>query len=233
MPLTPHEPKRTYQYIADKIRDLIHSGEFALSDRLPPERELGKQLQVSRNVVREALMALEVSGYVETRHGVGTIVVCTNPGSGAARGIEAGISPSDIMAVRRSIDPEVAAIAAGAATEEDVGALREAVEGIMRDDAFPETEEVDWSRIFHMRLAEATHNPVWVLVTQDVWNLMRSPLMESIRIRTRIYLNRRRRQKFRREVVACIARRDSIGARRAMEKHVDAVTAFLFEKPFA
>ena len=59
------------------------------------------------------------------------------------------------------------------------------------------------------------------------------PLMESIRIRTRIYLNRRRRQKFRREVVACIARRDSIGARRAMEKHVDAVTAFLFEKPFA
>jgi GntR family uxuAB operon transcriptional repressor len=136
------------------------------------------------------------------------------------------------MAVRRSIEPEVAAIAAGAATGEDVDALKEALDGIMRDDAFPANEEVDWSRIFQMRLAEATHNPVWVVLTRDIWNLMRSPLMESIRIRTRIYLNRRRRQKFRREVVACIARRDAIGARRAMEKHVDAVTAFLFEKPF-
>jgi DNA-binding FadR family transcriptional regulator len=232
MPLTPHEPKRTYQYIADKIRDLICSGEFALSDRLPPERDLGKQLQVSRNVVREALLALEVSGYVETRHGVGTIVVAKSAKSNAGKGIEAGISPSDIMAVRRSIEPEVAAIAAGAATDEDVDALKEAVEGIMRDDAFPATEEADWSKIFHMRLAEATHNPVWVVVTQNIWYLMRSPLMENIRIRTKIYLNRRRRQKFRREVVACIARRDSIGARRAMEKHIDAVTAFLFEKPF-
>jgi DNA-binding FadR family transcriptional regulator len=232
MPLTPHEPKRTYQYIADKIRDLICSGEFALSDRLPPERDLGKQLQVSRNVVREALLALEVSGYVETRHGVGTIVVAKSAKSNAGKGIEAGISPSDIMAVRRSIEPEVAAIAAGAATDEDVDALKEAVEGIMRDDAFPATEEADWSRIFHMRLAEATHNPVWVVVTQNIWYLMRSPLMENIRIRTKIYLNRRRRQKFRREVVTCIARRDSMGARRAMEKHIDAVTAFLFEKPF-
>jgi GntR family uxuAB operon transcriptional repressor len=232
MPLTPHEPKRTYQYIADKIRDLICSGEFALSDRLPPERVLGKQLQVSRNVVREALMALEASGYVETRHGVGTIVVGTKARSNAGNGIEAGISPSDIMAVRRSIEPEVAAIAAGAASEEDIDALNEAVEGIMRDDAFPATEAADWSRIFHMRLAAATHNPVWVVVTEDIWKLMRSPLMESIRIRTRIYFNRRRRQKFRREVVTCIARRDSIGARRAMEKHIDAVTAFLFEKPF-
>jgi DNA-binding FadR family transcriptional regulator len=193
---------------------------------------LGKQLQVSRNVVREALMALEASGYVETRHGVGTIVVSTSVKSSAGTGIEAGISPSDVMAVRRSIEPEVAAIAAGAATDEDVDALKEAVAAIMRDDAFPATEEADWSKIFHLRLAEATHNPVWVVVTQDIWNLMRSPLMESIRIRTKIYLNRRRRQKFRREVVACIARRDSIGARRAMEKHVDAVTAFLFEKPF-
>lgn len=232
MPLTPHEPKRTYQYIADKIRESICSGEFALSDRLPPERVLGKQLQVSRNVVREALMALEASGYVETRHGVGTIVVSTSVKSSAGKGIEAGISPSDVMAVRRSIEPEVAAIAAGAATDEDVDGLKDAVAAIMRDDAFPATEEADWSKIFHLRLAEATHNPVWVVVTQDIWNLMRSPLMESIRIRTKIYLNRRRRQKFRREVVACIARRDSIGARRAMEKHVDAVTAFLFEKPF-
>ncbi len=229
MPLTPHEPRRTYQHIADKIRAMIRSGEFPLTACLPGERELAKQLQVSRNVVREAILALEVAGFVATRHGVGTIVVTADPQ--AQISIEAGISPSHTMAVRRCIDPEVAAIAALSATADDIRRLKEAVAAIMQDDIFPVDEDKDWSRTFHLLLAEATQNPAWVLLTENIWTLMRSPLMESIRVRTRINLNRRRRQKFRRDVVNCIERRDPDGARRAMEKHIEAVTTFLFEKP--
>jgi DNA-binding FadR family transcriptional regulator len=231
MPLTPYESKRTYQYVADQIVQLIRSGEFGLSERLPPERDLGKQLQVSRNVVREALLALEFAGYIETRHGVGTLVVATRPKPKASKTLDAEVSPSDVMAVRRSVEPDVAAAAALAASRDDVRKLKEALAGIMQDDAFPENEADDWTRLFHLRLAEATHNPVWVHVIENVWHLMRSPLMRDMRVRTKIYLNRRRRQKFRRDVVTCIARRDATGAHEAMERHIDAVTAFLFEKP--
>jgi DNA-binding FadR family transcriptional regulator len=233
MPLTPHEPKRTYQFIADKIRTLIQSSEFAVGERLPPERDLGKQLQVSRNVVREAVLALEVAGYIETRHGVGNVVVSADPRPSARTELLAGVSPSDILSVRRAIEPQVAAVAAAAATQEDIVRLKEAVKAIMQDDAFPPTEAADWSRTFHLRLAEATHNPAWVVVTDELWRLMRSPLMESIRVRSKIYLNRRRRQRFRRDVIECIERRDAVGARQAMERHIDAVYAFLFDKPVA
>ncbi|MFO1414268.1 MAG: FadR/GntR family transcriptional regulator [Burkholderiales bacterium] len=231
MPLTPHEPKRTYQFIADKLRTMIQSGEYALGARLPPERDLGRQLQVSRNVVREAILALEVAGYVETRHGVGTVVVAAEPRTAARAEVLAGASPSDILSVRRAIEPQVAAVAAASATPEDIARLEDAVKGIMQDDAFPPTEAADWSRTFQMRLAEATHNPAWVVVTDELWRLMRSPLMEGIRVRSKIYLNRRRRQRFRRDVIECIGRRDAVGAREAMERHIDAVYAFLFDKP--
>jgi len=233
MPLKPFEPKRTYQHVAEKISEMIRSGEFSMSERLPPERDLGKALQVSRNVVREALLSLEIAGYVAIRHGVGTIVVSTNPSTNFARlpnGVEAGISPSDIMAARRSIEGEIAALAAQTATEDEIESLKDAVKEIVKDDAFP-TPDADWSRIFHQRLAASTHNPVWSLVNDHIWQLMRSPLMESIRIRTKIYHNRRRRQKHRKLVISCIENRDSTGARKAMEDHIDTVMTFLFEKP--
>ena len=45
---------------------------------LPPERELAKQLEVSRPTVREAMIALEISGMVEVRVGSGIYVLDTS-----------------------------------------------------------------------------------------------------------------------------------------------------------
>ena len=62
MPFQSIEPRRLYRQIADQIRELIRAGEFVAGARLPPERDLAKQLGVSRPSVREALIALEVEG---------------------------------------------------------------------------------------------------------------------------------------------------------------------------
>jgi DNA-binding FadR family transcriptional regulator len=67
MPFQSIEPRRLYRQIADQIRGLIKSGEFPAGSRLPPERDLARQLGVSRPSVREALIALEVEGMVEVR----------------------------------------------------------------------------------------------------------------------------------------------------------------------
>jgi len=69
MPFQSIEPRRLYRQIADQIRTLVKSGEYPPGSRLPPERDLAKQLGVSRPSVREALIALEVEGYVEVRVG--------------------------------------------------------------------------------------------------------------------------------------------------------------------
>src|SRR5439155_15126601 len=74
MPFHSIEPRRLYRQIADQIRGLIKSGEFPAGSRLPPERDLARQLGVSRPSVREALIALEVEGMVEVRIGSGIYV---------------------------------------------------------------------------------------------------------------------------------------------------------------
>lgn len=66
---------RMYRKVADQIIQRIQQGYFAPGTRLPPERELSEQLKVSRASVREALIALELEGYVEVRGGVGVLVL--------------------------------------------------------------------------------------------------------------------------------------------------------------
>src|SRR5215207_7527964 len=75
MPLQTVEPQRLYRQIAEQLRSLIGAGEFQPGSRLPAERDLAKQLGVSRPSVREALIALEVEGWVEVRTGSGVYVL--------------------------------------------------------------------------------------------------------------------------------------------------------------
>src|SRR4029453_6235463 len=74
MPLQAVESSRLYRQIAEQLRGLIAGGEFTAGSRLPAERDLAKQLGVSRPSVREALIALEVEGWVEVRIGSGIYV---------------------------------------------------------------------------------------------------------------------------------------------------------------
>ena len=69
MPLEAIVTRRLYQQVADRLRELVESGEYKVGDRLPPERELAEMLDVSRPTVREALIALEVEGRVRIRVG--------------------------------------------------------------------------------------------------------------------------------------------------------------------
>ncbi|WP_068297789.1 FadR/GntR family transcriptional regulator [Pararhodobacter sp. CCB-MM2] len=65
----PVRSDRTFEIVVQRIRDKLAAGELRPGDKLPAERELAKQLDVSRNVVREALRALENAGMLKTRKG--------------------------------------------------------------------------------------------------------------------------------------------------------------------
>lgn len=232
MPLKALPQKRIYQQVAEQLADLIQSGEFAVDERLPPERDLAKTLMVSRNVVREALLALEIAGYVDIRVGVGTFVVSNSASRARADSLtsfDAGASPSDILAARKAVEGEVAALAATEATEEELAALEETFEGIKRHGGAPSGRQ-DLPREFHERLAEATHNPVLVMIVQQLWDMTRGELFENIRHHTRMQENHRRRQLYRRKLLSCINARDPKGARAAMHAHIDEVAACIFDE---
>ena len=72
--LEPVKKTRLYENIVKQLIDLINNGSLKPGDQLPPERELCLQLNVSRTAIREALRALEVMGFIDSRVGGGTFI---------------------------------------------------------------------------------------------------------------------------------------------------------------
>ena len=67
--------QRLYQVVARQIAKLIEQNAADKSWRMPSERELAEELSVSRPVVREAVIALEMRGIVEVRGRAGIMVL--------------------------------------------------------------------------------------------------------------------------------------------------------------
>jgi DNA-binding FadR family transcriptional regulator len=134
MPIQAVDNRRLYRQIADQIAALIEKGEYGAGQRLPPERDLAKQLGVSRPSVREALIALEVEGYVEVRVGSGVYVL--GPRSAEApTTLPADSGPFELIKARWLIEAECAALAAKAATRAQVRAMEEALDQMDADRA--------------------------------------------------------------------------------------------------
>lgn len=71
----PSLPEKIYIKILELIKDEI----FEIGERLPSEKQLAKDLKVSRTVLREALYQLEIDGYIVRKHGVGTFITSNTP----------------------------------------------------------------------------------------------------------------------------------------------------------
>ena len=72
MTLTTSHRAPLVEEITAKLRELIHSGEWPLQQRIPAEPELMAALGISRGTLREAIKALAHSGMLEVRRGDGT-----------------------------------------------------------------------------------------------------------------------------------------------------------------
>src|SRR5947207_4255369 len=167
MPLIAVESRRLYRQIADQIAALIDGGEYKPRERLPPERDLARQLGVSRPSVREALIALEVEGMVEVRIGSG-IYVLRGTGTPAANGPDAAAGPFELLRARYVIESECAALAAKSAKKAHLQAIEEALAEMDRD-LSDGHQPLPADRLFHLRIAEATGNGALVAVVKMLW----------------------------------------------------------------
>ncbi len=162
------------QEVADRLVDVI-AAEPAPEIALPAERALGEQLGVSRNVLREALAALDQMGLVETR---GKTRVGLTPRArvhqltrrspeGAAR--ELMLDPVE---VRRMIEPETAALAAGRATPEAIADIERWLV-LMERGAADGTSVVDDDSGFHVAIARATGNGMLIDLVSTLADALR------------------------------------------------------------
>jgi DNA-binding FadR family transcriptional regulator len=219
MPFHSIEPRRLYRQIADQIRALIGSGEFAAGSRLPPERDLARQFGVSRPSVREALIALEVEGLVDVRIGSGIYVRA--PVNGAGRHApEALAGPFELLRARYVIESECAALAAKSAKRAHLQAIEAALDDMDRETQAGR-QPLPSDREFHLRIAEATGNGALVHVIKLLWDERTGELFQRLEHHYDTPQLWRTAIGEHRAVLESIAAHDPDAARRAMQRHLD------------
>jgi DNA-binding FadR family transcriptional regulator len=145
------------------LRDAIERGEYAVGDKLPSEASLGQDFAVSRSVVREALRGLQALGLTVSRTGKGTFVVSNQPTDSPRFG---SYSARDLIEVRRHVEVPAAGYAAARHRADDLDALT----GLL-DRMEHETDGTVWvalDSLFHITIAEAAGNPVFVKVIEEI-----------------------------------------------------------------
>ena len=218
MPLSSIEPRRLYRQIADQIRTLIRSGEFVPGARLPPERDLARELGVSRPSVREALIALEVEGLVEVRIGSG-IYVRKLP-NGDAREADALAGPFELLRARYVIESECAALAAKSAKRSQLRSL-EATLDEMHAELDAGRSPLPADRQFHLSIAEATGNGALVHVTRLLWDERSGELYKKLEDHYDSPRLWRAAIGEHRAILNAVVDHDADAARAAMQRHLD------------
>ncbi|MGZ5269892.1 MAG: FadR/GntR family transcriptional regulator [Ramlibacter sp.] len=178
MPLQAVESQRLYRQIAEQLRGLITAGEFEAGSRLPAERDLARQLGVSRPAVREALIALEVEGWVEVRIGSGVYIRPQAAGHGRGNGHAAGPAewgPLELMRARELVEGEVAALAARRARKAQIAAMADAL-AHMQSDAQAGVVPREGDEAFHAAVADACGNEVLRDTVVGYWQARSGPL---------------------------------------------------------
>ena len=161
------EQDRLYKTLARALFQDLANGKYAVGDRLPAERELAAEHQVSRPTVREAIIALEVQGLVEVRIGSGAYVRRL-PGAEDLPGFN--VTAFELTEARLVIEGESAALAAVHISDEELDELDEQVRRIADENRRDQgTEDAD--RTFHVLIARATRNAAIVNAVEELWRL--------------------------------------------------------------
>ena len=174
--------------VAEQIQQLILAKTIKPGDRLPSERELGDQFQVSRTVIREAIRTLEARGLLDSQSGSGNYVRALQGGD-VSNSLEMYLSSqdqtfsfADIMEVRRVLEVQTVKLAAERATPEIIDRLDEIVEKMCHSqgdfDAFSK-----WDLEYHLTIAKACKNELFVILMEplagalfeEIWTASTTP----------------------------------------------------------
>jgi GntR family transcriptional repressor for pyruvate dehydrogenase complex len=216
---------KVFEEVAKQIQQRIIE-QLKPGDVLPPERELAGMFGVSRSSVREAIRSLEVMGLVEPRRRVGTLVREVNavfllhPLTTAL--LQSVKMNSELLDVRRIIEPPLARRAALNATPSQIADLEEILrrqeERITRGELGMEEDSA-----FHYSIARAADNAVVLKVVDVIMDLLREARQHSLEIEGRALKSFQGHCR----ILGAIKLRDAAAAEEAMRRHLDEIAAIV------
>jgi GntR family transcriptional repressor for pyruvate dehydrogenase complex len=166
---------KVYEQIIEQIRELIYEGELKKGDKLPSERQLKKDLGVSRASIREAFSALEMIGLIESRPGEGTFIRDSfdedifNPLSLILL-LNDNVA-EELLELRRVLEIDCVKLAAERATEAEIEELHSYIENLLSSSGYEE-ESIKADKMFHYTIARASGNKVLLFFMRSISEAM-------------------------------------------------------------
>lgn len=229
MEFTEVKAKKLYRLVVQQIQEMIYEGKLKAGDRLPTERELVKQLNISRASVREALRSLDIMGLVESRPGEGTFI--TRPRESSDHILTEAFSLGlilednvslDLLDFRRILECGCVSLAAQRIDEVSLSRLENYCKK-MSNFYGNKKESIDADTMFHMEIAQASKNQI----VYDVALFFFKALNFHIKtIRTRFAHEHQTMSSFveqHRKILTALKAHDPETAISAMRSHLDYV----------
>lgn len=227
-----YESKRLYQKVAAELKRRIADHEYAIGDRLPAERLIAEEMSVSRTVVREAIIMLEVEGLVDVRKGSGIHVVGTevryqqtlSESDDDNEFLTAG--PFELLQARQLLESNIAEFAATQVTKQDILALLAIQETAQKEDRARDSQ---WDKEFHIQVAKATQNSVLVTLVEKLWqHREKNPYWRKLHE----HIDDRAMESWcedHEQILKALMRKDPKAAKLAMWQHLENTKQMLFQ----
>ncbi|MGE4250389.1 MAG: FadR/GntR family transcriptional regulator [Parvibaculaceae bacterium] len=219
----------TWELVTRHIEEAILNGIVGPGERLPPERELARQLTVSRSVLRAALKDLADRGLIRTTQGGGNFVnqiigkQMSDPLAALLK--DSPDAHLDFMEYRAEFEGSAAALATLRATPPDLQVISLIYERMKAvHDELDVNEEARLDVDFHMAIAEATHNIVFIHISQSMRELMQQEFLNSRLMLFHRTDGRERILEQHGAILNAIVEGDAARAKQAMRDHIDYVT---------
>lgn len=224
----PVKNEKLYQLVVKQVKDLIDNGDLEFGSQIPSERDLAKQLSISRTSVRQAITALEAMGILEIKPGDGTFVKNT---FGSREFIDTFVeqlvtlqlSPSEIIETRIILECPIAELCAERVTEE--GLLK--IENLLEINRIGKSEEVgleEMNRDFHLEIAANAGNRNLFLHAQALYGMMDFNLWPKLKGHMEKNLDVTKQHIIQhKEIYDAIKSRDGNLAKKLMFKHLNSI----------
>lgn len=223
-PFRPVRAGSAFEKTVEQILHAIKSGSVPTGHRLPPERELALQLNVSRVTLREAIRALAEAGYVEARRGRagGTFVIYQRGRSGRGKPKRSDVSRlEDVLAFRRVVEVGAATLTATRQLQDSERELLSRAVAEAEGASFEEYRAAD-TRL-HLLIAELSGSALLVRAVADA-RMRTNDLLDALPTRQRPVVHSNAQHQ---EIAAAVLSGDPAEAGRAMERHLEATAALL------
>lgn len=221
--MIPETGKRRYQEVAEALKQEMVEQGLSVGTRMRTERRIAEDLGVSRSVVREAIIMLEIEGLVSVRKGSGTYIERLPHSAESDVDARSDIGPFELLQARQLLESNIAAFAATMVTKSDINRMQEALE--MEIQAMEEgSPDYDGDELFHRLIAEATQNGVLVDMVDEMWRLRKGNKIWD-GLHARIFDESYRKQWLddHQTILTALNQRDPGKARDAMWTHLENV----------